>query len=361
MIRMKKFISIMAIAALAAALLAGCGSESEEAAADADKPYAGTTLNVYTWTEYIPDSVIEAFEEETGITVNHSTFSSNEDMLAKVKSESEGAFDIVQPSDYMVEQMASQGMLEELDKTKLTNLSNIDESYMNPEYDPDNTYSIPYLGGVEAIAVNTAKITDEITKYDDLFDSSYENQVVLLDDFRAVIGLTAKSLGYSMSTTDAAELDEIKTKLLTLKPNVKLYDSDSPKSALIQGEATIGSMWGAEVALAMEENPDIEVVYPEEGAYLFMDNWAIPKGSKNVDAAMEFINYMLDAENMSEILAEFPYLCPNAAAVALMGDEYASNKAKNPPAEVIENGEYIKNLDTDTLTVYDQMWTELKQ
>lgn len=115
------------------------------------------------------------------------------------------------------------------------------------------------------------------------------------------------------------------------------------------------------MALAMDENPDIEVVYPEEGAYLFMDNWVIPKGAKNIDAAMEFINYLLDAENMAKVLEEFPYMCPNTAAIALMGDEYAANLAKNPPSEVIAKGEFIKNLDTDTLAVYDQMWTELKK
>lgn len=360
--KMKMKMKMIAALLLTAAALTGCGSGSGSSdTAGSDQPYAGTTINVYTWTEYIPDSVIDKFESETGITVNHSTFSSNEDMLAKVKSESEGAFDIVQPSDYMVEQMASQGMLEELDKSKLGNLSNIDESYLNPSYDPDNKYSVPYLGGVEAMAVNTSKIKEPVSKYGDLFNPAYANQVVLLDDFRAVIGLTAKSLGYGMSTADTAELDKIKEKLLTLKSNVKLYDSDSPKSALIQGEANIGAMWGAEVALAMEENPDIDVVYPEEGAYLFMDNWAVPKGSKNVDAAMAFINFMLDSQNMSEVLAEFPYLCPNTAAVSLMGDEYVANKAKNPPAEVIKKGEYIKNLDTDTLKLYDQMWTELKK
>ncbi len=355
---MKKFIAILLASVMTAGIL-GCGDSG--ANPTKEQPYAGTTLNLYTWTEYIPDSVIEDFEKETGVKVNHSTFSSNEDMLAKIKSEDEGTFDIAQPSDYMVEQMATQGMLEEIDKSKLTNLSNIADNYLNPSYDPDNKYSIPYLGGVEAMAVNTSKITDSVTKYDDLFNPSYANQVVLLDDFRAVIGLTARSLGYSMSTSEEPELDEIKTKLLTLKSNVKLYDSDSPKSALIQGETSIGAMWAAEVALAMEENPDIDVVFPEEGAYLFMDNWVIPKGAKNIDAAMEFINYILDSENMAKILEEFPYMCPNTAAIALMGDEYAANLAKNPPEDVIANGEYIKNLDIDTLKVYDQMWTELKK
>lgn len=353
---MKKILALFAVAAASAGIL-GCGGN----APTQDQPYAGRTLNLYTWTEYIPDSVIQDFEGKTGITVRHSTFSSNEDMLAKVKSEEEGTFDILQPSDYMVEQMAVQNMLEELDKGKLTNLSNIDSSFLNQPYDPDNKYSIPYLGGLEAMAVNTSKITDAVTKYDDLFDPSYANQAVVLDDFRAIIGLTARSLGYSMSASDPAELSDIKAKLLTLKPNVKLYDSDSPKSALIQGEATIGAMWAAEVALAMDENPDIEIVFPEEGAYLFMDNWVIPKGAKNMDVAMEFINYMLDPEVMAKILAEFPYMCPNTAAIERMGSEYAANPAKNPPADVIAKGEYIQNLDVKTLEIYDQMWTELKK
>ncbi len=352
---MKKIVSVVISLTLLLGVfsLTGCGSsdDSEDV----------VTINVYTWTEYIPDSVIEKFEEETGIKVNHTTYSSNEDMLAKVKSEDEGTYDVIQPSDYMVEQMAAQGMLQELDLDVLTNLSNIGDEYMSPSYDPDNTYSVPYLGGVAAIAVNTAMVTDEITSYDDLFNEAYENSIVLLDDFRAIIGITARSLGYSMSTTDTDELAEIREKLLTIKSNVKLYDSDSPKSALISGECSLACVWSAEIALAMEEVSTIEIVYPEEGAYLFMDNWAIPTGSDNVDAAMEFINFMLDAENMALILEEFPYLCPNTAAVELMGEEYSSNLAKNPPSEVIANGEYIQNLDTETLEIYDEMWTELKQ
>lgn len=348
----KKTISVITAATMLVSgmVLSGCADKSEQ-----------TALNIYTWTEYIPDSTIKKFEAETGIKVNHSTFSSNEDMLAKVKSEDEGAFDIIQPSDYMVEQMAQQGMLEEIDKTKLTNFKNLGDEYIDPEYDPGNKYSVPYLGGVAAMAVNVKNIPDTITKYDDLFKPEYANQEVVLDDFRAIIGITARSLGYSMSTTDRDELNEIETKLLSLKPNVKLYDSDSPKSSLIQGESNLGVMWAAEVALAMEDNPDIEVVYPEEGAYLFMDNWAIPKGAKNVDAAMKFIDFMLDADNMAEVLAEFPYMCPNTAAIEKAGSDYSDNPAKNPPAEVISKGEYIKNLDTDTLAIYDNMWTKLKQ
>ena len=349
----KKMLSLIVITAMLVTMLAGCGSKSSEG--------KNGELNIFIWTEYVPDSVIEKFEKETGIKVNVSTYSSNEDMLAKVKSESEGTYDIVQPSDYMVEQMASQGMLEELKTDELKNLSNIGESYLNPSYDHGNKYSVHYQGGVAGIAVNTSKVKKDITSYDDLFDSSLKNSIVALDDYRAVIGMTARSMGYSMNETDPAVLSKIQDKLLTLKNNVKLYDSDSPKSALISGDCTVGYVWSAEIALAMEENPDIKVVYPTEGAYLFMDNWAIPKGAKNYDNAVKFIDFMLDAENAQMVLEEFPYLSPNTKAVEAMGEDYSKNEAKNPPAEVIKKGEYVKNLDADTLKIYDEMWTKLKQ
>lgn len=350
----KRMLALMMTLTMMAALLAGCGSTEKEAASNG-------SLNIFVWTEYVPDSVIQAFEKETGIQVNVSTFSSNEDMLAKVKSESEGTYDIVQPSDYMISQMIAQDMLEKLDQSALTNLGNIGEAYLNPSYDPGNVYSVPYQGGVAAIAVNRSKIDLPITKYDDLFNEALANSLVVLDDYRAVIGMTARSMGYSMNETDPAVLTEIQDKLLTLKSNVKLYDSDSPKSALISGDCTAGFAWSAEIALAMEENPDIEIVYPEEGAYLFMDNWAITKGAKNYDNAMRFIDYMLSSEADQLVLAEFPYLSPNTKAVEAMGAEYSENQAKNPPAEVIAAGEYVDNLDTDTLAIYDQMWTKLKE
>ena len=340
-------------AVLAGSMLSGCGSSSDSASAG--------ELNIFVWTEYVSQDAIDAFEKDTGIKVNVSTYSSNEDMIAKVKSESEGTYDIIQPSDYAVEQLAGQGMLEELDKDKLTNLGNIGESYLDPSYDPGNVYSVPYQGGVAAIAVNTSKVDKEITSYADLFDPSLAGQLVVLDDYRAVIGMTERSMGLSMNETDPDTLSGVEEKLLTLKDNIALYDSDSPKSALISGDCSVGYLWSAEAALAMEENEDIQIVYPSEGAYVFMDNWAIPKGAKHYDAAMEFINYMLSVDAAKMNIEEFPYLSANSKAVEAMGDDYSSNEAKNPPAEVIAAGEYVSNLDTDTLAIYDEMWTKLKE
>jgi spermidine/putrescine transport system permease protein len=288
-------------------------------------------------------------------------FPTNEDMLSKVKSETEGAYDIVQPTDYMVEQMITQGMLQELDKEQLTNLGNIDEVYLDPAYDPGNVYSTPYSGGVGAIAVNTDVITDEITSYADLFKPEYKDQLVVLDDFRAVIGIAAKSIGYGMSETNPATLEEVKTQVLTLKDNIKLYDSDSPKSALISGDCALAFCWNAEIALAMEENPAIEIVYPSEGPFLFLDNWCVTKGAKNYDNAMKFIDYMLKAESAKAVVDEFPYLNLNTAALDLLGEDFINNPAKNPPSEAMEKGEFIQNISTDTLAIYDEIWTELKK
>lgn len=348
----KKLIALVLSTCVAVTALAtGCGSKAAE----------NGELNVFVWTEYVSESAIEAFEEESGIKVNVSTFSSNEDMLAKLKSESEGTYDIILPSDYAVEYLIAQGKLEELDMEQLPNISNIDEAYLDQTYDPGNVYSVPYEGGVACIAVNKSMVDTEITSYADLFDESLADQLVVLDDYRAVIGITAKSMGYSMNETDADKLAEIEEKLMTLKSNVKLYDSDSPKSALISGDCSVGMIWSAEVALSIDENSDIEIVYPEEGAYVFLDNWCVPSGAKNYDNAMKFINYMLSPEAAKMNIEDFPYLCPNTAALEMMGDDYVNNTAKNVPGEVIESGEFVKYLDTDTLAIYDDMWTKLKK
>lgn len=350
----KKVLGLLMTVALVATMLTGCGGGSKASESNGE-------LNVFVWTEYVSDAAIQAFEKETGIKVNVSTFSSNEDMLAKFKSESEGTYDVLLPSDYAVEYLVAQDKLVELDKEKLPNISNINSAYLNPSYDPDNKYSMPYEGGVACIAVNKSKVDKEITSYDDLFDPSLAGKIVVLDDYRAIIGMTARSMGYSMNETDDAKLAEIQDKLLTFKDNVKLYDSDSPKSALISGDCTVGMVWSAEVALSMDENPDIDIVYPSEGAYVFLDNWVIPKGAKNEDNAYAFINFMMSADAAKMNIEDFPYLCPNDAALESMGEEYVNNIAKNVPAEVISGGEFVKYLDSDVLAKYDEMWTKLKQ
>lgn len=348
---MKKKLCLLLAVLMAVAMvpLGGCSSSGSSSKG---------VLNVFNWTEYMPDSVYQKFEKETGIKVNYSTYSTNEDMLNKVKTDAPGTYDIVIPSDYMVEQMIKQGLLEELDMSKIPNLKNINPNFLNQTFDPNNKHSVPYMGGCATLVVNTKKITEKITSFKQIFDPKYKDSIVALDDFRAVIGMTAKSLGYSMSETDDTKLAEIQKKLLELKPNMKAFDSDNPKALLISGEASIGFVWNAEIALAMAENPDLQIVFPDEGTYLFLDNMCIPKDAKNKENAEKFINFILDPANSKMISDAFPYLNPNAEAIKLMGDSYKNNPASNPPDEVLKKGEFIKDIG-DKVEVYDKMWTEL--
>ncbi|MFU0833986.1 MAG: Putrescine-binding periplasmic protein [Oscillospiraceae bacterium] len=314
-------------------------------------------LNLYIWTEYMPQSVLDEFEKETGIHVNVSTYSTNEDMLAKVKASNPGIYDIVVPTDYMVKMMIDQGLLQKLDKSKITNISNVDSSYLDQYFDKGNQYSLPYLGGVCALCVNKNMVKEPITSFRQIMDPKYQNSIVALNDFRAVIGMTAKSLGYSLNTTDPEELKNVEKQLAKLKPNIKNLDSDSPKSSMLSGETSIGYMWSAEIALCMQESSDFEVVFPEEGCYVFLDNMCILKGAKNYDNANTFINFVLKGEIGKMILDEYPYSSPNKAAVALMPDSYKNNKASNIPPEVIKNGEYVKDIGAD-VSKYDSLWTD---
>lgn len=354
---MKKFIIVLTGLILIALLAAGCSSSTESSAPAASDTKSGGELNLFIWTEYIPDAVLQKFTSETGIKINASTYSSNEDMLSKVKASNKGIYDIVVPTDYMVKLMISQGLLTPLDMDKIPNLKNIGSQYLNQQFDPGNKYSVPYMGGVATLCVNTDKVKEDITSYEHVFDPKYANSIVALDDFRAVIGLTAKTIGYSMSETDPAKLANVKDKLLTLKPNIKVLDSDSPKTVMISGETSIGFMWNAEIALAIAENPKIKIVFPKEGAYLFIDNLTILDGAKNKDNAEAFINFILRPDVSKMISDEFPYLNPNLEAVKLLGESYINNPASNIPEDVFENGEYIQDVGS-TIDTYSDMWTE---
>ncbi|WRS27229.1 spermidine/putrescine ABC transporter substrate-binding protein [Oscillospiraceae bacterium MB08-C2-2] len=350
---------VMLLAAALVFAFTGCSGggsatpASSGAASGSDK--AGE-LNLFVWTEYMPGSVFQAFTEETGIKVNVQTYSSNEDMLAKVKASNEGLYDVVVPSDYMVKMMAAAGLLEKLDHEKLPNMANIGKAYLNQSFDPGNEYSVPYMGGVAALVVNKSVVTEEITSYKQLFDPKYASSIVALNDFRAVIGMTAKSLDYSLNTTDDAELAQVASAMEQLKPNIAMLDSDSPKSALLSGEASIGYVWNAEIAIAMNESEDFDVVFPEEGCYLFLDNLSVLKGAKNPENALAFLDFIMRPEISKMVSEEFPYLNPNEKAVELLPDSYKNSKASNIPPEVIANGEYVEDIGED-VAKYDEIWT----
>lgn len=329
-------------------VLSGCSKKDE-----------GRVLNVLNWSSYIPDEVVRDFEKETGIRVNYGTYSSNEELLAKIANSKEGTYDLIFPSDYMIEIMKSRGLLQELDKSKLDNYKNIDSNYLNLSYDSNNRYSLPFVLATVLIAVNRDVISDEVSSYSDLLDSKFKNEIVLLDDQRIVIGMGLLALGYDMNSTNTKEIDEAREFLLELKKNVKAFDSDSPKNFLITGEASIAVIWNAEAALAKKANPNIEIIYPDEGMALSVDNFAILKGSKNTSEAYQFIDYILDGKVMSKIIEAYPYKNVNKDASKYLSSWYLDNLAANISSDIIRNGFFVENIG-DKIKIYDRTWALIK-
>jgi spermidine/putrescine-binding protein len=276
------------------------------------------------------------------------------------------AYDLAQPTDYIVPLMIRQGLLQELDHSKLPNMKNMDEGWMNQEFDPENKYSVPYLAGTDAIVVNTDAVENVPDSWADLWDPEYAGRMVFLDDSRAVIGLTLLTLGYDPNTTDPAQLEEAKNKLAELVPNIKLFDSDSPKTALIAGDVDLGMTWTGEAFLAQAENPSIQFVYPVEGSILWQDNYAIPVGAPHLDAAYAWLNYTMQGNMFWMMLRDFPYTNPSKAALEFakanypeIYNAYINSPITNTPPDAIANGHRIDDVG-EALPLYDQIWTEVK-
>jgi len=324
-----------------------------------------TELNLYGWSEYIPQQLLDDFTNEYGVQVNYDTYSSNEELMAKLQAGASG-YDVIIPSDYTVSILANQDMLEPLDLSQIPNIANVDEQFRNPYFDPGNQFTVPYQWGTVGLVVDTAKVTQPVDSWADLWDPAFKGRVVLLDDEREVIGMALLVLGYDKNSTDPAQLEEAKQKLKELLPNIKLFDSDSPKTALLSGEVWLGHTWNGEAALAHRENPDIQYICPTEGCGIWFDNLAIPKGAPHKDAAHAFLNFVLRPEESLLITSEFPYSSPNRAALELMKERdpeayqaYMDFPATNPSAEDIQNAKHVEDVGEAT-TLWDEVWTEVK-
>jgi len=316
-------------------------------------------LNVLNWSSYIPSEVILDFEKETGIKVNYGTYSSNEELLAKVSNVASGTYDLIFPSDYMVEIMKEKDMLLELDKSKLTNVINLNENYLNLEYDKENKYSLPFLAASVLIAVNKSEVNKSIYSYNDLLDPSLKGKIVLIDDQRIIIGIALLANGFDMNSVDQEELEIAKEWLLKLDENVKAYDSDSPKNFLISREASVAVLWNAEAALGAQENKMIQTIFPKEGFAKSVDNFVILKGSENTEEAYKFIDYILRSDVMKKILESYPYTSVNKEAEKYLSEDYLNNKACNVPDDVMNEGIFVKNIGK-SIKEYDKIWIKIK-
>lgn len=321
---------------------------------------SGNTLTVYNWGDYIDDELIDRFEEETGIKIIYETFDSNEAMLTKIQ-QGGTTYDIAVPSEYMIAKMQEEDLLLPLDHSKLPNLKNIDERFMDLPFDPDNKYSVPYFWGTVGIVFNREMLGDmEITSWNDLWNPAFENEILLIDGAREIIGMGLNSLGYSLNDTNIDHLEEAKAKLDTLTPNIKAIVGDEIKMLIANEEASIGLVWSGDAADMMWENESLDYVVPSEGSNLWFDNMVIPKTAKNIEGAHAFINFMLDAEIAAQNTEWVSYSTPNKEALQYMPEEMVEDERFYPSPELTEKLEVYENLGKKNLALYNDLFLQFK-
>lgn len=374
---MRKIQTVWSFVLVAALLLAACSpnqagevTNSESSAASVTSERCGDpsqlsdSISFYNWSDYIDPEILTMFEEECGVEVIYDTFSSNEDLLAKLQAGATG-YDLIVPSDYMVTIMLQLGLLKELDHANIPNLENLAERFRNTPYDPGNQYSVPYQWGTAGIGYDADAVEVPPTSLADLFDPEqaqrFAGQMSLLNDARETIGAALKYLGYSVNSTDEAELEEAKQVLLGIKEYVLTFDNDTYADLMVSGEIVMGHGWNGEFYQAIFENEDRNLVFavPEEGLTIFTDNLAIPASAPNPYTAEVLINYLLDAE-IGGMITNFTYFAsPNAAAEAYILPEILEDPGIYPPAEVVDKMEFIRDVGEAT-QLYERIWTEIK-
>lgn len=339
------------LAGVMTAILAGCGSQEE-----------AEVLNLYNWSEYMPQEVLDRFEEETGIQVVYTTYDSNEAMYARLKLlEGSGDYDLAVPSTYYVNKMRKEGLLERIDHGKLRGFDNLDPELVNQEFDENNAYSVPYLWGTTGLAYDSGDLDgDNITAWADLWNDDYQGRVMLTNDMREVFHIGLRVLGYSGNSTNPDEIEQAYEKLSELMPAVRTFNSDAPRMPYLEGETDIGMIWNGEAVMGKDDMPSLEYVYPEEGAIVWLDSFVIPKNAENADAAHQFISFVMQPEISALISEDIGYATPNLAARELLPDEVADDRSSYPTAEDLTNAEFQEDVGDDAMQVYTRFWERLK-
>ncbi|KXF80575.1 extracellular solute-binding protein [Enterovibrio coralii] len=320
---------------------------------------ADNELYFYNWSEYIPTEVLEEFTEETGIKVIYSTYESNESMYAKLKTHPEG-YDLVVPSTYYVQKMRDEGMLQKIDKSKLSNFDGLDPNQLNKPFDPNNEYSVPYIWGATGIGVNTDIIEkSSVHSWADLWNPEYEGQLLMMDDAREFFHIALRKLGYSANTQNPEEIKAAYEELKKIMPNVLVFNSDFPANPYMAGEVALGMLWNGSAYIARSEGAPVDIVWPKEGAIFWMDSLAIPATAKNVDAAHKMIDFLLRPENAAKLAIEIGYPTPVKAAYPLLPKSFKDDPSVYPPQDVMESGEWQGSVGKANV-LYEEYFQKLK-
>ena len=363
---MKKNLALFLALALCLSLLAGCGSSNKPAAsapaAESAEPAAeqtGGTLNLYTWAEMFDPDVLEGFEKETGIRINYTNFDYDETMLTKLEAANGGDYDLVIADDYIIETVIAEGLAQKLDKSKIPNFGNINPIYQGQFYDPTDEYTAPYGAGVQTIVYDPDSVAVEINGYEDLWDPTLEDNVAITANYRVMLGMALKVLGYSYNTNDLAQIDEAGELFYKLADNIRLIKDDNVQDDLISGEVAAAVMYTSQVTMAKLTKPELKVVYPKEGIGFGIMGMFIPSKAPNADAAHKFIDYILRPEISAKSFEYLGYYCTTKAADDLISEEYREFLVL-PPEFKAEDMEMIGNISPEAAEAQEEIWIQFR-
>lgn len=352
---MKKIIALLLLSITASALFTGCGSDSN----------AGVNGEVYVfnWGEYIDPDTLDMFEEETGIKVIYDEYDTNESLYPKVEAGA-SAYDVVCPSDYMIQKMIDNDLLQELNFDNMPNAkANIGAQYYEQAsaFDPGNKYCVPYCWGTVGILYNKTMVDEPVTSWSILWDEKYKDNILMQDSVRDAFMVALKAKGYSMNTMDETQLDEAKEALIAQKPLVQAYVVDEVRDKMIGDEAALGVIYSGEAIYTQRANPNLEYVIPEEGSNVWIDGWVVPKNAPNKENAEKFIDFMCRGDIALMNFEYITYSTPNIAAHELIEDEEIKNsKIAFPDLSQYQNLETFRYLGEEGDELYNSRWKEIK-
>ncbi len=318
------------------------------------------TLVIFNWGEYIDPELMKAFEKETGYHIIYSTFDSNEAMQSKIK-QGGTRYDLVFPSESAVPKMLEENLLLPIDHSQIKGLENISPYLLDNKFDPKNQYTIPYFWGTIGIMVNQKNSeANKITKWADLWNPAFENDILMVDGARESIGFALQSTNQSLNEKNADTVAQSVKQMETLQPNVKAVLTDEIKTLMINNDAPIGIGYSGDAAFVMSENPDVRYVVPEDGSAIWTDNFAIPKTAQNFEGAYTFINFMLRPENAKQNAEYVGYATPNEKAKAMLPEELTADESFYPSIETIEKMEHYEYLGKETVEMYNDLFLAWK-
>ena len=341
---MKKILALVLSALLLVTAFAGCSGSSQEKG----------ELVLFTWEGMFPQEVLDGFTEETGIEVTYANFDYDETMLAKLETAKGGEYDLVIADDYIIETVIAEGLAQKLDTSKLENYGSINPVYQGQFFDPQNEYTVPYGAGVQTIVYDPNLVDVEINGYADLWDPSLAGNVGIIDNFRVVNGMALKVLGESYNTEDTATIESAGEKLQELAPNIRLIKDQNTQDDLLSGEVGAAVLYTSQVTLAKMANPDLKVVFPEEGVGFGIMAQFIPSNAPHADNAYKFIDYILRPEISAQCFEYIGYYCTNKDAEEHISEEYRDFLTLPEDIDT-DSMEMIENISADAIEVHQRV------